>query len=70
MEGQTIYEGEIYEGPKRQTIQNKKVLFVTVDKRPRRVNHLFYACLTILTNGLFLPCWIGACFGVCPTLNN
>lgn len=34
-----------------------------------RVNHCAYAILTFFTSGFCLPCWIGACFGFCPTCN-
>ena len=32
------------------------------------VNHCAYGILTFFTSGCCLPCWIGACFGYCPSL--
>jgi hypothetical protein len=36
---------------------------VVVPKRP--VNHCCHAMLWLFSGGLWLPCWIGACLGIC-----
>lgn len=33
------------------------------------INHCAWGILTFFTSGCCLPCWIGACFGYCPSLN-
>ena len=33
----------------------------------KKVNHCCWGCISFWTVGACIPCWIGACFGCCPT---
>jgi hypothetical protein len=36
---------------------------VIVQQGERPANHCAHCCLTFVTLGAWLPCWIGHCFG-------
>ena len=35
-------------------------------EKPKRLNHFFWCLTTTFSGCICLPCWIGACLGVCP----